>query len=423
LEYGSRSVDVNSWPRPGDVGFNTSPALPAGSTFGPDSFDYRPSRRFPPKGDFGRPGTFYEIYKNRLYARTEGDTVHMNSFIILWNGGYDKDSRYIPRVDSTDQHLRNLDGSLVTGAVLQTAGRVGSPIGFRSQVSTRLTPTGLPIVPAQTSLYPVYEPASVFRSPRMGGYWRMRGAGKAYALARAEDADGGLDNSVAVQEQVMQFADRVDEHRGTPEENSLRRKVLVFYVDKAPTLVTTGLPQFLPYNGQSINTSQWSFLLRGMDLDPFDPEDQSFGGGGPTQKTIIRYKVTLYGHSVVNPDSAISWTYREPTGLPYINTLGGDYVLNFIPGGTMAANPFASGPIKVSIQICDCIDCEAAPGQGRCVDGIDPLTGQVPDPGQPGFSDRNIIIVNYTRPVSEPGLGTTSSTGGRPGPDPSGRRD
>jgi len=288
---------------------------------------------------------------------------------------------------------------------------VGSPIGFRSQVPARLTPSGLRSVPAQTALYPIYEPASVFRSPYLGGYWRMRSAGKAFALARAEDADGGLDNSVR---DPMALAEVVDNGGGTPAEQELRRKVLVFYVDKAPALVRNGSPAFLPYDGQPINTSQWNFLLRGMDLDPFDPEDFNVGGGGPTPKTIIRYKVTLYGLNLAGRDT--SWTYLEPSGLPYIQTLGGDRPLDFIPGGTMAKNPFASGPIRVSIQICDCSDCEFAPGQGRCVDGIDPLTGQV-------LSAENVITVDYTRPAGAPGLGTISSTGGRPGPDPSGGGD
>ncbi len=416
-EYGSRSVDVISWPSPISPAFVTNPPLPAGSTFGSDSFAYRPSKRFPPRRDFERPGTFYEIYKNRFYARTEGDTVHMNSWILLWNGGYDKDSRYIPRVDSTDQHLQNPDGSLATGEVLASAGRVGSPIGFRSQVPSRLTPAGLKSVPAQTSIYPVFEPASVFRSPRLGGYWRMRSAGKAFALARAEDADGGLDQTVV---DPLRLAETVDNGGGTPAERALRRKVLVFYVNKAPALVRTGSPPFQPTDGQLINSVQWTFLLRGMDLDPFDSEDVNTGGGGPTPKTIIRYKITLYGQGWVAPDGPTgrdtSWTYLQPTGLPYIQTLGGDQSLLFTPGGTMAKNMFASGPIRVSIQICDCAECESAPGQGRCVEGIDPFTKQVLNPG-------NVITVNYERPPSEPGLGASSSTGGQPGPDASGRRD
>ena len=416
-EYGARGLDVINWPSRDNPALVSNPPLPAGSTFGPDSFDYRPSLRLPPNRNLSGPEgrTFYEIYKNRLYARTEGDTVHMNSFIILWNGGYDKDSRYIPRADSTDPALRNSDGSLITGPVVQAAGRIGSPIGFRSLVVSSLTPTGLRSLPAQSSMYPVYQPASVFRSPRMGGYWRMFQAGKSYAVARGEDADGGLDNSVV---DPMALAEAVDNGGGTGVERELRRKVLVFYVDKAPALIRTGSPQFLPYDGQSISTSQWDFFLRGMDLDPFDPAVVGPPAGGPTPRTVIRFKVTLYGRSLANRDT--SWTYLEPSALPYI-LRGTEFALSFIPGGTMAANPFASGPIRVSIQICDCIDCETTPGQGRCVDGIDPLTGQVPD--RPGFTAQNVITVNYTRPGGEPELGTTSSTAGRPGPDSSGRRD
>jgi hypothetical protein len=429
-EYGSHFVDVIQWPIAAKDGnnpvFETSPPLPEGSTFGPDSFRYRPSRRFPPKWntslDRARPETwprtFYEIYGNRLYARTEGDTVHMNSWVVLWNGGYDKDSRYAPKIDMMDDFVR-VNGSPVTQEVIQQAGRVGSPVGFRSQISVCLTPSGAPSVPAQSTLYPFYQPTSVFQSSRLGGYWRMRSAGKAYALARAQDADGGLDNSVPVTEPVWRFTDRVDAHQSTASEDSLRRKVLVFYVNKAPALVRNGSPEFRPREGESISTCEWNFVLRGMDLDPFDPSD-SPPAGGPTATTIIRYKVTLYGHSIVNPDSAISWTYltvnEEQMTTPYVVAPGGgDVSLNFTPGGTPANNPFASGPIRVSIQICDCRDCEVMSGQGRCVDGID---------GDGNVSNaENVITVMYTRPSCGSGLGTTSSTGAGPGPDPSGGRD
>jgi hypothetical protein len=419
-EYRSRSVDVLTWPIGESPVFITNPPLPAGSTFGPDSLRYRPSKRFPPNRSNFRPATFYEIYKDRLYARTEGDTVHMNSIVVLWNGGYDPDSRYLPRVtrDSvgpTDPQLRHSDNTVVTGPVVEPDGVIGSPIGFRSQIVNRLTPMGLRSVPAQTSIYPNYEPASVYRAPRIGGYWRLFQAGKAYAVARAEDADGGLDNSVR---EPVQLADAVDNGGGTPEEQRARREVLVFYVDKAPALVRTGFPQFLPTEGQSITTAQWDFKLRGMDLDPYDPGDPNPPKGGPTNTTVIRFKIMLYGHSVVKPDSAISWTYFERPGMPYI-LRGTDVDVSFIPGGSMAANPFASGPIRVSIQICDCIDCEGAPGQGRCVDGIDPLTGEIPD--RPGYTVQNVITVNYTRPASPSSLGTTSSTTDRPGSELSGQ--
>ena len=258
-------------------------------------------------------------------------------------------------------------------------------------------------------------------------------AGKAYAVARGEDADGGLDKTVG---DPVALADAVaGPGGGTTEERALRRKVLVFYVDKSPALVRTGTPQFLPYEGQNINTVQWDFLLRGMDLDPFDPSVVGPAAGGATPKMVLRFKVTLYGKNLAGRDT--SWTYVTPEGQTLITRYENrdplnpklmpatlSFPLSFVPGGngtSMAANPFASGPIKVSIQICDCTECESAPGQGRCVDGIDPATGSVPD--RPGYSSANVITVNYTRPVTAPDLETTSSTAGRPGPDPSGRRD
>jgi hypothetical protein len=159
-EYNSHSVVVTTWPtkEPGSL-FATSPGLPTGYSFGLDSFAYRPSKRLPPGGlPYSARGTFYEIYKNRLYARSENDTIHMNSFIVLWNGGYDKDSRYRIRADSTDPALKEADGSLMSGSLLEAetanGGRAGSPIGFRSLVVNRLTPTGL-----KSTMYPIYEPA------------------------------------------------------------------------------------------------------------------------------------------------------------------------------------------------------------------------------------------------------------------------
>jgi hypothetical protein len=413
-EYDSHSVVVNQWPTK-DAGsaFVTTPPLPAGSYFGVDSFAYRPSKRFPPGGrPFNARGTFYEIYKNRLYARSEGDTVHMNSYIVLWNGGYDKDSRYQIRADSTDPALKAQDGSILPGAVLENetenGGRAGSPIGFRSLVVSRLTPSNLKNSPAQTTLYPVYEPASVFRSPVLGGYWRMFQAGKSYAVVRAEDFEGALDKSAG--EDPVKIADAVDGGTGTPTQIAQRHKVLTFYVDKAPTLVRDTL--FRPTEGQVISTSQWDFYLKGMDLDPFDPTVVGPGGGGPTSTTVTRFRIRLYGKSIyTGADTA--WTYVASNGLTYIN-LGSPVSLSFIPGGTMAKNPFASGPMRVSIQICDCIDCEGSPGQGRCVNGVATYIGEP-------VSSNNVINVTYVRPALGAVLETSSASAGRPGPAAPGR--
>jgi hypothetical protein len=417
-EYDSHSADITSWPTQNNPVFTTNPPLPPGSTFGPDSLSYRPSRRLPPNRDFTRPGTFYEIYHGRLYARTEGDTVHMNSTIVLWNGGYDKDSRYVIQADRdsagpTDPTLQGPTDPAkprnpLTGAVLDDAGQAGSPIGFRALIVPRLTPAGVVGVATQTWTYPVWSPSSVRRSPAMGGYRRMFQAGKFYALARAEDADGGLDQSVS---DPVTLADHLP---GSP----LRRKVLVFYVDKAPALIRDGL--FLPSPGQSIDTAQWDFFLRGMDLDPYDPTVEG------TTSAVIRFKITLFGKNLDGRDT--SWTYIEKsanstTGQPYI-LRGTDVAVSFIPGGTMASNPFASGPILVSIQICDCKDCEDTPGAGRCVEGVEPAyLGYPSNPADHVVNPQNVITVNYTRPAGAPGLAPTSSTAGRPGPDSSGRRD
>ena len=76
----------------------------------------------------------------------------------------------------------------------------------------------------------------------------------------------------------------------------------------------------------------------------------------------------------------------------------------------MAKNPFASGPMRVSIQICDCIDCEGSPGQGRCVNGVATYAGEP-------VSSSNVINVTYVRPALGAAPETSSAIQGRPGPD------
>jgi hypothetical protein len=383
----ARAVDVTDWSH-----FTTTPAWPPDGRgyFGPDSFRYLPSVRRPPGDDFRR-GTFYEIYKNRIYARSEGDTVHMNSWVVLCNGGYDKDSKYMPRVDAADPALPpGYASDPVRYAVLNDLGLQGSPIGFRSVIPMRLTPTGMRVQPARTGLYPIYEPASVFRAPWLAGYWRVFRAGKAYALASAEDSDGSLDGRTL---DAIALADRVDGGGGTDAERQERRKIITFYVDKAPALVREN-PAFRPLEGQNLpdppGTCELTFSLIGMDLDPFDPALPSPRPGGPTATSPMRFKFTLYGMNLAGRDT--SWTYVGPGGDSYIK--GPVASVGFRPGGA-TGNPFASGDMKVSIQICDCSECENLPGSGRCVEGIDPVTGQVVNP-------QNVITVHYTRPAGCP---------------------
>lgn len=427
--YGSRCVDVVHWP--GDNDGNAPYLLLApgqrlpsghfGGTFAfgggggeADSLDYRPSMRYPP--DYQQKGgdlsscmrTFYEIYKGRdgkgrIYARSEGDTVHLNSWVVLWNGGYDKDSEYRVRADTTDPVIASQPGKpTLTGLAIEKAGKVGSPIGFRSLIVTRVTPSGMKSIPSQSALYPIYEPASVFRSPRMGGYWRMMKAGKAYALARAEDADGGIDNEVA---DAANLADKPGS-----DTDPLRRKVLVFYVDKVPVLVRSS-PSFVPIVPSPSDTARlpdppgscnWAFTLVADDVDPLDPAVESPEPGKPTPRTVARFKITLYGKSLESlGGSDTSWTYLHTNGTNYIME-GTTVSINFRPGGANG-NPFASGPMDVSIELCDCLDCESVPGQGRCVQGIDPDRVQSGFPwGHPVLNPQNVIHVMYTRPAGCP---------------------
>lgn len=78
-----------------------------------------------------------------------------------------------------------------------------------------------------TTMYPNFDPASVFRSPIVSGYCRTFFAGKAYAWVLAEDADGQLSSRIT---DPVALADRVDAGGGTAEENVQRRAILTYYV-------------------------------------------------------------------------------------------------------------------------------------------------------------------------------------------------
>ena len=221
-----RAVDVTDWRR-----FTTTPAWPPDGRgyFGPDSFHFVPSQRRPVRGDFER-RTFYEIYGDRIYARSEGDTVHANAWVAFCHGGYDRDSRYAPTVDPADPALpAGFAGMPDRYRALIPQGLLGAPSGFRSVVITKLA-DGTLVRPSQTTTYPNFDPNSVFRNPQLLGYWPTRFPGKAYAVARAVDAQG-LGASFSFD--PVALADRVDAGGGTPSERLERREILTFYVRTA----------------------------------------------------------------------------------------------------------------------------------------------------------------------------------------------
>lgn len=218
-----RAVDVIDW-----TSFTTSPAWPPDGRpyFGPDSLRYIPSVRRPPGGDFER-RTFYEIYGNRIYARREGDTVHLNAWIVLIHGGYDKDSPYAPRVDPLDPALpAGFAGNPDLYPVLNDLGLVGSPIGFRSQLTMKLA-NGMVFRAPSSGLYPVFDPTSVFRMPVVAGYVRAMFSGTAYLVARAQDSDGLQDPPIS---DPIGLVAVVDAGGGTPAERLARRRIITFQV-------------------------------------------------------------------------------------------------------------------------------------------------------------------------------------------------
>jgi hypothetical protein len=326
-----------------------------------DSLKVLPLHRQPRK-------TFFEIYNKRLYAHAEGDTVHMNSWVLFYNGGYDKDSRYAARIDPLDPGLpppaeRPDDPVIVPGP------ENGSPIGFRTQVQMTTDINGQQVNFAQSGMYPIYEPTSVFRATTIGGYWPMILSGKAYALARAEDGDGQSDRKI---EDARVLADLVDGNGGTTVEKQLRdREILTYYVNKSPFFLTDET-DFIPkldgstvFTGAIWNAGQIKNLnLPSDDSDPYDSTEPSRPVGKPTPGKVLRYKITVLGKDFSSGrDTSFVWD-PQTADSPYYFWLRNSPV----PPTLFIVPPYiACGPVKIKVELCDCRDCERISGQGRCI--------------------------------------------------------
>lgn len=345
-----------------------------GTTFGPDSVNVLPAQRVERK-------TFFEIYRDRVYARAENDTIHQNSWVVLVNGGLDVDSPYNVQVNNNDPALPP------SGIVVRPDTANGSPIGFRSRIVTVSEPFQSQISPSESGLYPIYDAARFDRAPYIAAYWGMRSAGKAYALVRAED--GNLERDKRIPEKIgltaVQLADGIDDGSITdPYLVSLRSKVLTFYVDKAPELLRN--PPFIPQVNQTFTGTSWTLNLIADDIDPFDPGNPPSRIGGPSATKVLRRRITVLGKDVNGRDTI----YVDPTD--YFNANMTILVPTYIVPGQ---------PTTLRIQLCDCPQCESIPGQGRC---------------------RSVNIpVNYTGPQPVPSDPPTPSTQ-RPGSTQASRR-
>jgi hypothetical protein len=314
-------------PPPGHPG----PGLP-GSLISPDSVQILPVNR-------PQHRTFLEVYKDTVFLRHEYDTVHLGSWVIVHNGGFDKDSPY-------QVHVAEGAPGVPDGPVLRPDTANGSPVGFRSLVTNWLSPNGPLSQTAQSRVYPFFDPNSVLNFQRIGAYHPMTSSGTAYSLQRAEDGDGTRDN-------------RVDDARravlsGDPR---LRPLVLVFEVNFPPVLKTDDVA-FRPKPLDTFNSRNWDMRISAVDRDPYT---SGAPAGGPTESPTLRLRFKVTGTDT--DGNPMVFQDPLPTGVQqkYVFS-GGVLDVNMLVPGNLA-----SGPVTLTIELCDCSFCELNPGEGRCI--------------------------------------------------------
>lgn len=291
---------------------------------------------------------FFEIWKDTVFVRSDGDTVHMNCWVVFHSGGFDRDSQYRVQVSSLARQLPGFPG----GTVLDPAGPNGSPVAMRLQVLMQLYPTNALGISAISNPYPIFDPNDVFNNPRIGGYNPMIQSGRAYAYTFALDGDNSPDRRIGVGTtgsiDPLTLVRKVDDNTASPYERGLRNKVMAFYVDKAPYLVMDN-PSFSPEAGHVFTSKFWDLRLVGADEDPFIKQSQP---GGPSATTTLRRKITFVGI-----DKNTGGRVEEQDPITYLNQSD---ISVTVPDN------LASGPVTLRVEICDCDQCEDLPGSGRC---------------------------------------------------------
>lgn len=312
------------------------------SLLGPDSTQILPALRTQRR-------TFLEFYNDTIYARAEGDTVHMNSIVILHSGGFDQDSPYAVRVSALGASLPYFPG----GPVLTASFRPNaSPVGFRSQMSIdNTTDSPFPITTsfAESPLYPVYDPNDPSELARIGAYWPVFNAGKAYIVGRAVDGDGAKDRRILDGAAARAIVTAVEGGTATPAQLDLRDEIMVFYIDKTPFFLTH-VAGFTPLPGHVFTDLNWSLVLPAADRDPY-VRTLNTPKGNPSPVTTLRRRVKLF---YTEAGTGLQKEYTDD-----INYLNESF--NFLI--TAAVAP---GPCTLRIELCDCATCETSPGEGRC---------------------------------------------------------
>lgn len=316
--------------------------------------------------------TFFEFYQNRIWAHDEGDTVHLNSWVLLPAGGYDPDSPYLVKV--------GLDPNLPPGVVTQAdASPNGSPIGFRANITVR-KPDGGTVRPTETNTFPIFDITSSFHEPKISYRGAMNATGKAYAYVVAEDGDGTVDRRVQKAGGAERVADDVDAGRGTPEQLAVRSKVMTFYVNHAPRVDLTATA-FFPKPGATLTGVNQSFNLICHDIDPIDETRTVTAVGGPQNPPapVLVKTVDLIqdqgGGIVVTQNVCTEFEGQNP---------------NFTPSSS-----FVNGPMTVRVQLSD---------------------GRVNQSER--FGRRTVVVnipVTYSVTAPADGTGTTTQLTQRPG--------
>lgn len=302
----------------------------ANSLLSPDSVITLPAKRPSRK-------TFIEFWQDTLFFRAEGDTVHMNSYAILHNGGFDTDSPYLVRVSALAESISTFPG----GPVLRPSNKPnGSPIGFHLRMEAVQTPDNSTLPYGQTGLYPVFDPNDVAGQPRIANYWPSYVSGAFYALALAEDGDGALDQRVTNARTTWNTP-------GDP----LKAKVLKFYVNRTPYFRTDN-PLFQPLPGRVYTTLNWDMNLPADDPDPYFDKIPPIPRGTKGTDLLLRRRITVRGKNAAGQDVE----YVDP-----------NVYLNQQAFSVLVQAPLAPGPATVTVELCDCNACEAIAGSGRCI--------------------------------------------------------
>lgn len=313
-----------------------------GTLLNSDSVNILPVNRVPRR-------TFIEIYKDTVFIRREDDTVHLGSWVAVYNGGFDRDSPYTVKVA---EGIPGFPG----GVVLTPTGPNGSPIGFRSLITNFQTPAGPLSSTNQSRLYPFFDPNDPLNFPRIAFYHPETASGRAYSLQAAEDGDGGRDRRVQDAWRVVELP--------TPQTAPLRPLVLTYQVN-FPPILRTDLAAFRPRATQvdTFTSRTWDLRLFNDDRDPY-VSGAPVGGPSSIAPRRARFKITGLHQVVIDGrDTVVVMTTYEPPLLGpedrYKTAL--DDLRLPVPQNLL------TGPVTLNVELCDCDLCDRYPGTGRCI--------------------------------------------------------